>query len=202
MNIEKEILSCNCNNKHCKEYISCGQCPTECCYCNNTNKIDIFFIGQGMGKKEEELRLPFVGRAGAYLRGMIKSLWDDGILFNVAFSNTVRFHPMNEKGKDRNPTESEINECLHILYKDINILRPKYLITLGLSTTYAILPSVTGMPMGRLQGLNAFTNIHNQKYTVRPMYHPSFLTRTYGKFKKDQTDSYHVKCMNLLREII
>jgi DNA polymerase len=160
------------------------------------------FVGQGAGRDEDfnmnpknVLRQPFVGKAGAYLRNMIKFLWDGGTLFNIAISNSVRFHPLDGSGKDRAPDQGELDNCIGILDRDIDIIRPKTLISLGISTTNALAPETVGAAMGKVMG-NPY--IYKEIKTI-PMYHPSYLTRNYGKFIAGQTGDSHVKCVNLLK---
>jgi len=160
------------------------------------------FVGQGAGKDEDfnmnpknVLRQPFVGKAGAYLRNMIKFLWDEGLLFNVAISNSVRFHPLDGNKKDRNPTTEELNDCIHLLDRDIETIKPKALISLGASTTNALAPQTAGMAMGKVVGT---PHLYKEIKTV-PLYHPSFLTRCYGKFKEGEKGEFHVRCVSVLR---
>jgi DNA polymerase len=162
------------------------------------------FVGQGAGKDEDismnprnTLRQPFVGKAGAYLRNIIKFLWDNGLVFNVAISNSVRFHPLDPTGgKDRAPTAEEIGDCIYLLDRDIEAVKPKMLIALGISTSNALVPATAGAAMGKIAGS---AHEYNGVKTV-PLYHPSFLTRNYGKFSADQQGSYHVKCVKVLKE--
>jgi DNA polymerase len=208
MNITKKMIQCDCKNTSCKEIASCCFTATEVVRRNGGNgggdygDIRLMFVGQGAGKDEDinmnprnTLRQPFVGKAGAYLRNIIKLLWDDGLIFNVAISNTVRFHPLDADGKDRAPTQSELNDCIYLLDRDIDMIKPKILVALGMSTANALIPETAGAVMGKIAGLRY---LYRGIKTV-PLYHPSFLTRNYGKFSADQRGSYHVRCVEALR---
>jgi len=166
--------------------------------------IHLMFVGQGAGKDEDismnprnALRQPFVGKAGAYLRNIIKFLWDDGLAFNVAISNSVRFHPLDANGKDRAPTQEELNDCIYLLDRDIDTVKPKALVALGMSTSNALIPETTGAIMGKIAGI---TYQYKGIKTV-PLYHPSFLTRNYGRFSADQRGDFHVRCVDVLRDL-
>jgi uracil-DNA glycosylase family 4 len=99
--------------------------------------------------------------------------------------------------KDRAPTQEELNDCIHLLDRDIDIIKPKALVALGMSTSNALAPETTGEVMGKIAGLSyKYKNIK----TV-PLYHPSFLTRNYGKFTADQRGSYHVRCVEILKAL-
>jgi DNA polymerase len=160
------------------------------------------FVGQGAGKDEDfnmnpknVLRQPFVGKAGAYLRNMIKFLWEEGIIFNIAISNSVRFHPLDANNKDRAPNDMELRDCMPILDRDIDAVKPKILISLGMSTTNALAPETAGFAMGKIMG----TEHNYREIKTIPLYHPSFLTRSYGKFIAGQKGDFHVKCLNVLK---
>ena len=202
--IRKEMIPCDCQNTGCKEFKTCCFTATEVVRVTggDSDAIHLMFVGQGAGKDEDfnmnprnEKRQPFVGKAGAYLRNMIKSLWDEGILFNIAISNSVRFHPLDVNRKDRNPSPEEIDACIHILNRDIDTIKPKTLITLGASTSSALAPETAGVTMAKAAGTQ---HVYRDIKTV-PMYHPSFLTRYYGKFFPNQSGEYHVRCLNILK---
>jgi DNA polymerase len=203
------MIQCDCKNTSCKEIASCCFTATEVVRRDGGSggdgdygDIRLMFIGQGAGKDEDinmnprnVLRQPFVGKAGAYLRNIIKFLWDDGLSFNVAISNTVRFHPLDADGKDRAPTQGELNDCIYLLDRDIDMIKPKVLVALGMSTANALIPETTGAVMAKIAGLRY---LYRGIKTV-PLYHPSFLTRNYGKFSADQRGGYHVRCVEVLR---
>jgi len=209
MNITKAMIPCDCQNTNCKEFASCCFTATEVVRVDGGSggdggygDIHLMFVGQGAGRDEDismnphnKLRQPFVGKAGAYLRNIIKSLWDGGLAFNVAISNSVRFHPLDADRKDRAPTQGELNDCLHLLDRDIDTIKPRTLVALGMSTSNALIPETTGAAMGKIAGLSY---IYKGIKTV-PLYHPSFLTRNYGKFSADQRGNFHVRCVEILR---
>ena len=205
MDIVKKMIPCDCQNTRCKEFKTCCFVATEVVRVTggDSDPVHLMFVGQGAGKDEDfnmnpknVLRQPFVGKAGAYLRNMIKFLWDEGILFNIAISNSVRFHPLDGNKKDRAPTQEELDDCIHILDRDIETVKPKALISLGMSTSNALAPETIGGAMGKIAGISC---IYRNIKTI-PMYHPSFLTRCYGKFGADTKGEYHVKCVNILKK--
>jgi len=205
MNIIKKMIPCDCQNTSCKEFAKCCFVATELVRVTGgeDGQIHVMFVGQGAGKDEDfnmnpknVLRQPFVGKAGAYLRNMIKSIWDYGIVFNVAISNSVRFHPLDGNGKDRAPDDRELRDCMPILDRDIDIVKPKVLIPLGMSTTNALVPETAGSTMKNIMG----TSHLYKGIKAIPLYHPSFLTRSYGKFIPDQRGDFHVKCLNVLKD--
>jgi len=205
MEINKKMIPCDCENASCKEFASCCFVATEVVRVTSgeDDPVHLMFVGQGAGKDEDinmnpknTLRQPFVGKAGAYLRNMIKFLWDNSVFVNVAISNSVRFHPRDGLGKDRAPTDDELGGCICLLNRDIELIKPKALVSLGASTSNALAPATIGLSMGKTIG----TSYIYKGIKVIPLYHPSFLTRCYGKFTPGQRGEYHVKCVNILKD--
>lgn len=142
----------------------------------------------GAGKDEEKLRRCFVGKAGKYMRQIIKHIWEQGAAFNLAISNNVRFHPMDTNGKDREPTEEEISRCIVHLRRDINLLRPKTIIPVGKNAT-STFKTVGNASMTSLRGI-PFVVTLDEEYTFIPTWHPSFLCRSYGSFNPEGNNIY------------
>jgi uracil-DNA glycosylase family 4 len=155
------------------------------------------FVGMGAGKDEDinlnrrnTHRQPWVGRAGKYLRSIIKYLWDSGIKFNVAFSNTVRCHPRDSRGKDRQPTTIEESWCGSFLKRDIESVRPEVIVTCGASSTICLTSYQEGTTMGRMHGV-LWEGQDGE--LIIPTYHASYLTRQYGTFKPGEKNHFDKK---------
>jgi len=127
---------------------------------------DLLFIGEGPGANEDATGRPFVGRAGALLTKMIEN-----VLFikreDIYIANIVKCRPPN----NRVPTEEEVELCLPYLLKQIELIKPKLIVTLG-ATAYK---NLTGdaTPISKIRGeLLEFNGIK-----LIPTFHPSFLLR-------------------------
>ena len=127
---------------------------------------DIMFIGEGPGANEDEIGKPFVGRAGELLTKIIEN-----VLFlkrdQVYIANIVKCRPPN----NRVPKPEEIESCLPYLLKQIKLIKPKIIITLG-ATAYNNLTNDT----------THITKIRGEVLTFKeakliPTFHPSFLLR-------------------------
>jgi uracil-DNA glycosylase family 4 len=193
----KQYLVCNCNNKECPHYNDpCCKLCTELILHNEDKPIDLMFIGMGAGK-DEDINLnpknihnqPFVGRAGKYLRDVIKYLWDNHKLFNIALSNTVRCHPIDNNNKDREPTQEELNYCLHHIKEEIEQLKPKSVILLGMSSFKSFIKLDNDDNRNTIKVLRKF-QFYNKDIGYQTTYHPSFLCRTYGKFNNLKPNFY------------
>lgn len=184
MNIRKDKLLVKCHETYCPHHHNCCKLVTEVVYARDSdNIIDVIIVGQGGGLTESKTGSPFTGISGKYLRSIIKHMWSDKT-FNLALSNTVRCRPtttstVNNKviEKDREPTKEEVNFCISNLWKDIRLLNPKAIVTVGKSATTSLVgPSSATM-----------TSIRGKRYSVGGFdliatWHPAYLTRAYGKF--------------------
>jgi len=98
-------------------------------------EAQIMFIGEGPGKKEDELGKPFVGAAGKFLDEML------GIINlkreDIYIANTVKCRPP----ENRDPLPEEKNICWPWLLEQIRIIQPKLIVTLGKHSMEIFLPN-------------------------------------------------------------
>ncbi len=88
-------------------------------------QANIMFIGEAPGKKEDELGVPFVGAAGKFLDEMLASI--NLKREDVYIANVCKCRPP----QNRDPLPEEIETCWPWLEKQINLINPKLIITLG-----------------------------------------------------------------------
>lgn len=127
---------------------------------------EVMFIGEGPGEEEDRQGRPFVGKAGQYL-----DKWLEAIELsrdkNAFIANIVKCRPPG----NRDPLPEERNECIIYLEQQIEIIRPKAIMSLGRIASQILINSGEGI--GRLRG-----RIH--KYGDIPLvatYHPSAVLR-------------------------
>jgi DNA polymerase len=136
---------------------------------------DLMFIGEGPGREEDLQARPFVGEAGRLLTSLIEKLGMKRD--NVYIANVVKCRPpMN-----RDPAEDEIAACIPFLKKQIEVIGPKAIMTLGRISTHAL--TGVSIPISRMRG-------HFFSYgdiPVMPTYHPAYLLRN-RKAKWDTWD--------------
>ena len=135
----------------------------------------IMFIGEGPGKNEDLQGRPFVGRSGELLTSIIEK----GMHLqrsDVYICNIVKCRPTHElKGiKDRAPDREEVAACSWILDRQIEIIKPEVIITLGNPAMKFILK--TQMGITKMRG--NFFEYNGIK--VMPTYHPSYVLRNGG----------------------
>lgn len=138
---------------------------------------DILFVGEAPGKTEVEEGKPFIGMAGKNFEKYLNSI---GLSRdNIRITNTCYFRPIKIKeGKNgrattsnRPPKTSEVELFREVLDKEINLVNPKIIITLG------------NIPLKRLTNFKSIGECHGTLYFneelkryIFPMYHPSSLT--------------------------
>jgi len=127
----------------------------------------IFFIGEGPGENEDLQGRPFVGRAGDLLNKMIAGM---GLRREEVFiANIVKCRPPG----NRQPAPDEVETCTPYLVRQLEIIRPPVIVTLGLPAAKYMLESK--LSMGRLRGV-----WHNWRgIKLMPTFHPAYLLRAY-----------------------
>lgn len=127
---------------------------------------DLIFIGEGPGEEEDNSGLAFVGRAGKLLTQIILAM---GISReSVYICNVVKCRPPG----NRTPLNPEIQQCFPILQKQIQLVKPKLIVTLGNVATKNLLKTTDGIM--KLRG-----NVYQyMDIPLIPTFHPSFLLRT------------------------
>jgi uracil-DNA glycosylase len=134
---------------------------------------DLMIIGEAPGSNEDLNGVPFCGRAGDLLTKMLLAINIDRK--DVYITNIIKCRPP----QNRNPLADEIKNCSAILKKQIEIIKPKYILTLGNFAAQFIL-NQPKIGISKLRG-----TVHTiNDYKVIPSYHPAFLLRSPG-YKKE-----------------
>ncbi len=125
---------------------------------------DIVFIGEAPGKNEDEQGLPFVGAAGKFLNEMLAAAgMERG---DVYITNIVKYRPPN----NRDPSPEEKAAFWPYLLKQLEIINPKVVITLGRHSMEYFLP---GMKIGQVHGQPKQLQFGDHKILVMPLFHPA-----------------------------
>ena len=129
---------------------------------------ELMFIGEGPGRDEDAQGRPFVGRAGQLLRKIIAAMTfrED----EVYITNMVKCRPP----ENRVPHHEEIEACSRYLIRQIELIRPKVIVTLGKTPTDHFVPGREGMTARRGR-FGSYLGI-----PVMPTFHPSYLVRNEG----------------------
>lgn len=125
---------------------------------------DIVFIGEAPGKNEDLQGLPFVGAAGKFLNEMLAAAgMDRG---DVYITNIVKYRPPN----NRDPLPEEKKEFWPYLMKQLKIIQPKVVITLGRHSMEYFLP---GLKIGQIHGQPKRIQFGEEKIVIMPLFHPA-----------------------------
>lgn len=156
----------------------CTRCPlhqgrTQTVFGEGSPDASIMFIGEGPGKSEDEQGRPFVGRAGDLLNRMIEAM--DYRREDVYITNIVKSRPPN----NRAPTSAEVAACWPYLRRQIEIIRPKVIVTLGGPAAKALLETDEGIT--RLRGTWYEYIEVDPPIPVMPTFHPAYLLRAYTR---------------------
>lgn len=121
---------------------------------------DIMFIGEGPGFNEDKQARPFVGASGKFLEELLNGI---GLQREDVFiANVVKCRPPN----NRDPQPAELEACGDYLNRQIELIDPKVIVTLGRFSMYRYFPGAS------------ISKIHGQPKTVGkrlivPMFHPA-----------------------------
>ncbi len=136
----------------------------------------VMLIGEAPGLDEDRQGRPFIGRAGKLLNQWLAVV---GLKReDVYITNTVKCHPMKNpktpdaRGNDRPPTPEEIKICWPIVKKEIEIIQPKIIVTLGSPATRTLLNSRD--PITQICG-RMFPFPENPAIQIFPLCHPAAL---------------------------
>ncbi|MGL4676487.1 MAG: uracil-DNA glycosylase [Brevinema sp.] len=153
--------------QECLACKACSLCETalNLVFGEGNPKADLMIIGEAPGADEDAQGRPFVGRAGQLL---IKILSSYGMpREDIFIANILKHRPPN----NRNPLPAEIQACTPFLKKQIALIQPKLLITLGNFASQFILDTKIGIT--KIRG-----TIHNSEFgMVMPSLHPSAIIR-------------------------
>ena len=150
--------------------VACDKCRlaksrTQVVYGVGNPKADLMFIGEAPGRDEDLQGEPFVGRAGQLLTDIIKAMKltrDD-----VYIANVIKCRPP----ENRNPEPDELDACRPYIRKQVEIIQPKVIVTLGRFALQSLTEKGYAISSARGQWLE-YNGVK-----VMPTYHPAYLLR-------------------------
>ena len=174
--LEKQAQHCHlCDLSKSRQHVVFGE---------GDPQADIFIVGEGPGATEDSTGKPFVGRSGALLSKMLENVL--GVKREeVYIGNIVKCRPPN----NRVPTPTEAHTCQPYLLKQIALIQPKLIITLG-ATAYRYL---TGNDTG-ITKVRGTLHTYQDKILI-PTYHPSYLLRNPSAKKAVYEDLLKIKAL-------
>lgn len=125
---------------------------------------DIVFIGEAPGQKEDEQGIPFVGAAGKFLNEMLASA--NLKRSDIYITNIVKYRPPN----NRDPSPEEKSAFWPYLMRQLDIINPRVVITLGRHSGECFIPE---LHISRDHGHARRVAYHEREFLVIPLYHPA-----------------------------
>jgi uracil-DNA glycosylase len=143
---------------------------TRLVFADGNPKARIMFVGEAPGRDEDIEGLPFVGRSGKLLDRMIASIGLDRS--KVYIANVIPWRPPG----NRTPTPQETQICLPFIQRQIELVDPDILVTLGNPSTQTLLSTREGIMKTRGRWFNYDTGTR----VIRAIatFHPAYLLRS------------------------
>jgi uracil-DNA glycosylase len=148
----------------------CTRCPlhkgrTQVVFGNGNPSADLMFVGEAPGFHEDQQGIPFVGQAGKLLDKLLGGIGMTRA--DVFVANVLKCRPPG----NRDPQPDEIQSCEPHLFKQIEIIQPKLVCTLGNFATKLLSGKPTGIT--RVHGQEQWTTLGGNKVLLYPLYHPA-----------------------------
>ena len=125
---------------------------------------EIVFIGEAPGKNEDEQGLPFVGAAGKFLNEMLAQAGMERS--DVYITNIVKYRPPN----NRDPLPEEKKAFWPYLARQLDVIAPKVVVTLGRHSMEYFLPDAK---ISQIHGEAKRITFGDKKIVIVPLYHPA-----------------------------
>lgn len=161
-------------------------------------KAKVVIVGEAPGRFGADITgVPFTkDRSGVFLQKMLNKVGlnlsapesENPSLKGVFITNIVKCNPRKPDGTNRSPTNPEIKNCMEYLTKEIEIIKPELIVTLGLPASKFILgDNFEGKNFGKIRKM--------QRFSVLPLWHPAFVIRGGGtqRMNEEKYSKYFLK---------
>jgi len=128
-------------------------------------QADLMFVGEAPGFHEDKQGYPFVGQAGKLLDKLLAGIGLERS--NVYIANVLKCRPPG----NRDPAPDEIQACEGHLFRQIELIRPKVVATLGNFATKLLSGKPTGIT--RVHGTEQEVTLGGSCVLLYPLYHPA-----------------------------
>jgi uracil-DNA glycosylase len=154
----------------CQDWRGCQRCAlaagrTQVVVGTGHPDADLMFVGEAPGFHEDKQGVPFVGQAGKLLDSLLDEI---GLARpQVYIANVLKCRPPG----NRDPQPDEIEACESHLFKQVELIRPRVICTLGNFATKLL----TGQPYGitRVRGRPQRQRIAGVELALYPIFHPA-----------------------------
>ena len=153
----------------------CTRCPlsatrTQVVFGAGNSDADLMFVGEAPGAQEDLQGLPFVGRAGALLNELLGEI--ELSREDVFVANVLKCRPPG----NRDPQPAEIESCSPYLHRQVELIQPRVVGTLGNFATKLLTGSPTGIT--KVRGTPQVHVLGGRPVYLMPLLHPAAALRT------------------------
>jgi uracil-DNA glycosylase len=155
-----------------QQALSCTRCPqlaaarTTVVFGSGNADADLMFVGEAPGANEDKQGVPFVGQAGRLLDTLLGEI---GLTrADVFVVNVLKCRPPG----NRDPLPQEIDACQDYLFRQLELIEPRVVCTLGNFAT-KLLRTDPGTGITRLHGREEIRRIGPRNVRLYPIYHPA-----------------------------
>jgi DNA polymerase len=166
---------------------TCMKCPqlaatrTRVVFGAGNADADLMFVGEAPGANEDKQGLPFVGQAGKLLETLLGEI---GLARGDVFiANVLKCRPPG----NRDPLPGEIDACQDYLFRQLDLIQPRVVCTLGNFST-KLLRNDPGTGITRLHGRDEIRQIGPRNVRLYPLYHPAAALYTPSMLEILRTD--------------
>ena len=158
-----------------KEARACERCPlhetrTQVVFGAGNADADLMFVGEAPGQQEDLQGLPFVGRAGKLLDQLLEEVGLSRV--EVFIANVLKSRPPG----NRDPQPDEISACRPYLDRQIELIEPNVICTLGNFATKLLTRSPRGIT--QVRGRPQVHEVGGRTLRIYPLFHPAAALRT------------------------
>ncbi len=153
-----------------EQTLGCRRCPlaatrTQVVFGSGDPDAELMFVGEAPGFHEDQQGVPFVGQAGQLLEKLLNGIGLSRT--DVYVANVIKCRPPG----NRDPQPEEIEACESHLFRQIELIRPTLVATLGNFATKLL----SGKPAGitRVHGVPQQVMLGGNEVTLYPLYHPA-----------------------------
>jgi DNA polymerase len=166
-----ETIELIASQVHACQLCSLGRSRTHAVPGAGPTEASIMFLGEAPGAREDEQGLPFVGPSGQLLERLLKRI--NLSRSEVFITNVVKCRPP----ANRDPLPEELAACRPYLDRQVALIQPKLVVTLGRHALYGIWPKAP--TISKIHG----QVIKGKRFTLLPVFHPAAALRSPATMK-------------------
>jgi len=170
---------------YAEETGACTRCTlakgrTQVVFGSGSPDAELMFVGEAPGFHEDQQGVPFVGQAGKLLEKLLAGIGMSRS--DVMIANVLKCRPPG----NRDPLPEEISACEPHLFRQIELIEPTMVATLGNFATKLL----SGKPAGitRVHGYEQEVTLGTRKVLLYPLYHPAAALYTPSMLKVLEED--------------